>query len=616
MNSAAERLFQRQLAAASGSDGALNSVRLGELVIGAYIESERDRRRTEQAAQVMAIELEEVNVALEHSVADLQAQNLRFGLALDNMANGLALFGSDGRLVVCNRRQREILEMREGQVPPGSPFEQFLRSSPVLSAELINETLRLAGTRVEGEMLQTYLNQRDVRVILRPTADGGTLLSCEDVTERNRALARIAFLAYHDTLTELPNRALLRERLEQALRQGPYAVLCLDLDGFKTINDTLGHAMGDALLREVTARLRRQVRADETLARLGGDEFAAIINGGRAEATAVATRMIETLGTRFAIDGQILNTGTSIGIAVAPDDGQTPEDLLRHADMALYRAKADGRGCYRAFDAGMSAAMQARRGLEQDLRVALAKGQFELHYQSQVQVQDGRVTGFEALLRWRHPERGMIPPDRFIPLAEETGLIVPIGEWVLQEACKEALRWPDTIGIAVNVSPVQLRGSKLHQTVANALHVSGLSADRLELEITETAMLKDRAATLDVMRRLRAIGVRFSMDDFGTGYSSLNYFQSFPFDRIKIDRSFIRNLETDVKSLAIVRAVAGLGTSLGIRIIAEGVETHAQVAILAAEKCCYAQGFLFSRPIPAGQVLRLLESGPQDFQAA
>lgn len=616
MNSAAERLFQRQLAAASGAGGAPDPIRLGELVIGAYTEAEKDRRRTEQAAQVMAIELEEVNVALENSVADLRAQNLRFGLALDNMANGLALFDNHGRLVVCNRRQHELLELREGQVPPGCMFEQFLHSSPVLSADLITETLRLAGTRTEGEMLHTYLNQRDVRLILRPTPDGGTLLSCEDVTERNRALARIAFLAYHDSLTELPNRALLRERLEQALRRGPCAVLCLDLDGFKGINDTLGHAMGDSLLREVTTRLRRQVRANETLARVGGDEFAAVIVGGMAAATAAATRMIETVGAQFSIDGQILNTGTSIGIAVAPTDGQTPEDLLRNADMALYRAKADGRGCHRAFDVSMSTAMQTRQALEQDLRLALAAGQFELYYQSQVRVQDGRVTGFEALLRWHHPERGMIRPDHFIPVAEETGLIVQIGEWVLREACKEALRWPDTIGIAVNVSPVQLRGSKLHQAVADALHVSGLSADRLELEITETAMLKDSAATLDVMRRLRAIGVRFSMDDFGTGYSSLNYFQSFPFDRIKIDRSFIRNLETDGKSLAIVRAVAGLGSSLGIPIIAEGVETRAQVAILAAEKCCYAQGFLFSRPMSASMVLGLLEACRGDIQAA
>ena len=539
-------------------------------------------------------------------MTELQAQNLRFGIALDNMANGLALFGRDGLLVVSNRRQLELLKIPEGQVVAGCTLEQLLRASPVMSDTLVKQRLRLVEAGAEGELLQTLLDERDVRVRIRRTENGGFLTSCEDVTQQNRAASRLVFLAYHDLLTELPNRALLRERLEQRLRQGACAVLCLDLDGFKMVNDTLGHAVGDALLRAVGGRLRNEIRGDETLARLGGDEFAAVIAGDMEEAMTTAARMIERISTPFGINGHVVNISTSIGIAVAPGDGRTPEELLIHADMALYQAKADGRCCVRAFNPAMVDAMHARRSLEQDLRIALAEGQFKLHYQSQVRLKDSSIVGFEALLRWHHPERGWISPNVFIPVAEESGLIVAIGEWVLREACQEAMRWPATVGISVNVSTVQLRGNELFHVVSDTLRSTGLSAERLELEVTETALLNDNAAALEVMQHLRAMGVRIAMDDFGTGYSSLNYLQSFPFDRIKIDRSFVSRLGTDAKAPAFIRAITGLGGSLGVPVIAEGVETVEQMRLLAQEHCGYAQGFLYSRPVPPAQVMRLL----------
>ena len=606
MNYAAARLFDRQLATAIGPTGTADLTRLGELVMDTYADCDHHRRRSRRAAKLTATKLHEVNSALERSVTDLQAQNLRFSFVLDNLASGLALFGEGGLLVVCNRRQLEILEIREGQVSPGRTFEQFLRASPMLSEDMVQERLRLAAAAIDCELRQTLIGAREVKVVLRWTADGGFVMSCDDVTTKNRDASRLAFLAHHDPLTELPNRVLLRQQLERSLQQGPCAVLCLDLDGFEMLNQSLGHAAGDALLRAVGARLLHQIRADETQARLGGDEFAAVIIGDKDTAMATAARMIAVVGTPFGIDDHVVNTSASVGIAVAPTDGRTHEELLIHADMALYHAKTGGRRRVRVFEPSMGEAMRARRNLEQDLRIALAEGQFELYYQSQVSVWDDSVTGFEALLRWHHPERGWIAPDSFIPVAEESGLIVAIGEWVLGEACREALHWPENIGVAVNISTVQLRSGDLFQTVAATLRTIGLPAHRLELEVTETSLLDDNASALDVMQRLRARGVRIALDDFGTGYSSLNYLQSFPFDRIKIDRSFVCRLGEDAKALAIVRAITGLGRSLGIPVIAEGVETVEQLKFLVGEDCGHAQGFLDSRPVPPAQVSHLL----------
>ena len=367
------------------------------------------------------------------------------------------------------------------------------------------------------------------------------------------------------------------------------------------MNDTLGHPIGDALLRRVAERLVKAARRDDLVARLGGDEFAIVqVGAGQPEAAeALAGRLVDLVGRAYVVDGHMLNIGCSVGVALAPEDGDDPDTLLKNADLALYRAKADGRGVFRFFKPDMDAKMQARRSLELDLRRALALKEFDLAYQPQVSAHDGRVTGFEALLRWRHPERGQISPADFIPLAEEIGLINPIGEWVLRSACAEAARWPSDVSLAVNLSPVQFRGAKLASVVTNALAQSGLPAERLELEITEGALLDNTDTVLNMLNTLRSLGVRISMDDFGTGYSSLSYLQKFPFTKIKIDQSFVRSMDESPDCSAIVRAVIALGRSLGMKTTAEGVETEAQRDRIRAEGCTEIQGYLTGRPMTA-----------------
>ncbi|WP_162530401.1 bifunctional diguanylate cyclase/phosphodiesterase [Rhodovastum atsumiense] len=444
----------------------------------------------------------------------------------------------------------------------------------------------------------------------RPLRSVGVVI---DVTERRATEARIAHLARHDALTGLPNRLLFRERLDEALaraqRGGGFGVLCLDLDRFKDVNDSLGHPAGDALLREVARRLQAELRETDTLARLDGDEFAIIQADVHQpqDVTALARRVIEMVGLPCELDGHQLVIGSSVGIALAPADGTDADALLKGADMALYRAKAEGRGCWRFFEPGMDARMQTRRTLETDLRRAMVAREFELFYQPIVEIPSRRVSGLEALLRWRHPERGLVPPDAFIPLAEEIGLIVAIGEWALARACAEATTWAGAPKVAVNLSSVQFASRGLVDAVAAALERSGLDPARLELEITETVMLQETEATLATLRQLKALGVRIAMDDFGTGYSSLSYLQRFPFDKVKIDRCFTRDLEGSRQSKAIVRAVAGMCAGLDMTTTAEGVETEAQFQVLSREGCGEAQGYLFSRPLPAGEIPALME---------
>jgi diguanylate cyclase (GGDEF)-like protein len=419
--------------------------------------------------------------------------------------------------------------------------------------------------------------------------------------------------AHGDPLTGLAGREELHRRICAHLEAGaaePFAVLCIDLDRFKLVNDTLGHPMGDALLRRVAERLVRVARRGDLVARLGGDEFAIVqLGAGQPEAAeALAARIVDMVGRTYVVDGHMLNVGASVGVALAHADGLTAEALLKNADLALYRAKADGRGVFRFFEPDMDARMQARRSLEIDLRRALAMKEFELAYQPQVRVEDGAVTGFEALIRWRHPQRGMVSPADFIPLAEEIGLIAPIGEWVVRTACLEAARWPSTVSLAVNLSPVQFRGAKLVGTITSALAHSGLEAHRLELEITEGALLEDADAALTVLNALRDLGVRISMDDFGTGYSSLSYLQKFPFTKIKIDQSFVRRIDQSADCSAIVRAVIALGRSLGMKTTAEGVETDAQFEHIRAEGCTEIQGYLTGRPMTAEDAAALLRT--------
>ena len=439
------------------------------------------------------------------------------------------------------------------------------------------------------------------------------LVAIVDVTERKQAEARIAYMAHHDALTLLPNRVLFHERLDEALarvrRHGEsLAVHCLDLDHFKGVNDTLGHPIGDDLLKAVAQRLGACLRDSDLVARLGGDEFAIVQSPLRDpnEASALANALIETVSRPYEVRGHEVVVGASIGIALAPADGEAPDALLRNADMALYRAKAEGRGTAHFFEPEMDRRIQARRILELDLRKAFAHGEFELYYQPLINLSSNEVSGFEALLRWRHPERGMVAPAEFIPLAEEIGLIVPLGEWVLRKACSEAVKWPSELKIAVNLSPAQFRSRGVVQAVLTALAYSGLPADRLELEITESVLLGETDVNLATLHQLREIGVRISMDDFGTGYSSLSYLRCFPFDKIKIDRSFVRDLSERPDCLAIIRAVAGLGISLGIATTAEGVETQEQLDRLRAEGCTEVQGYLFSPPRPATELAGLM----------
>lgn len=443
-----------------------------------------------------------------------------------------------------------------------------------------------------------------------------------DITQRRAADARIAHMARHDSLTDLPNRVEFDKRLTQALsRRGKrrrLAVLCLDLDRFKAVNDTLGHAAGDALLVQVTKRLLVNVPADRSLvARIGGDEFVLFVAGaGPEEASVFAADLIDSVGAPYEIDGQEVNIGLSVGIALAPRDGKDPQGLVRTADMALYRAKAEGRGTFRFFDAEMGARIQERRSLEMDLRRALIEGQFQLHFQPLVDVESDSIVAAEALVRWQVDNGRLIPPDEFIPLAEEIGLIVPLGQWILQHACRVAATWPEHVRLAVNLSPVQFRHPGLVSVITSALFNAGLNPDRLELEITEGVLMQNDLPIVNMLHQLKALGIRIALDDFGTGYASLSYLRSFPFDKIKIDRSFVADMEYRAEAAAIVRAVANLGTSLGMTTTAEGIETQAQLDRLRAYGCTQVQGFLLSRPLDAPKFGALLSKDDGNSLAA
>ena len=481
---------------------------------------------------------------------------------------------------------------------------QISRKRAEEQVTLVNVELRRAN-----EDLERRVEERTSRLI-----DANQRLKVE-IADREESQARSQYLAYHDSLTGLGNRLLFKEQLEEALKDvsitpHPLAVLFLDLDGFKAVNDTLGHSIGDLLLKSVAAKLRDILPRTDRIARLGGDEFAILqISAAQpGSSIALAEKIIEVVGQPNSIDGHDVTVGASVGIAVARPGDINTENFLKSADLAMYSAKSDGRGTYRMFDPEMDAIVQARRLLERDMRTALAQDGFRLFYQPLVNLQTKKVTAFEALMRWQHPERGMVPPSDFIPVAEEMGLIVQLGEWALRQACAEATEWPDGICVSVNLSPLQFSKGNLVSSVMSALASAGLPASRLELEITESVLLEKSERNITILNQLRDLGVRISMDDFGTGYSSIGYLRSFPFDKIKIDQSFVRDLLVDEGSLAIVRAIAGLGVSFGMITTAEGVETEEQMRCLNLEGCIEVQGYLYSRPVPADEIVGVLAS--------
>ncbi|KAB2880265.1 MAG: EAL domain-containing protein [Pseudorhodoplanes sp.] len=550
--------------------------------------------------------------------AELSEQNERFNVALENMSQGLCMFDGDRRLVVCNDRYVEIYGLPRDLAKPGTPFrdiiEYRLRTGIFAGDDpqaYLQERLDAIAEGVPSTKIHNLTNKRVIAIAHRPMSNGGWVATHEDITELQRVQEQIAHMAHHDALTDLPNRLLLNERIKalvpRARRNKSFAVLCLDLDRFKNINDTLGHSVGDELLKAVAVRLRACVRETDTVARLGGDEFAIIqvADNQPRDVTVLARRICEVLRRPLTLAEHQVVIDTSIGIAIAPHDGLDATQLLKNADMALYRAKGDGRGVFRFFEAEMDARMRERRRLELSLRAGLERQEFELRYQPLVNIESNEISGFEALLRWNHPERGMVSPAEFIPIAEETGLIVPLGEWVVRTACAQAAQWPAHTKIAVNLSPVQFRSEDLVPSVFRALASAGLAPGRLGLEITEAVLLNHAKSTLEVLNRLREFGVRIAMDDFGTGYSSLSYLRAFPFDKIKIDRSFVSDLAEQQGTGAIIDAVAGLSRSLGIATTAEGVETQAQLERVREAGYTEMQGFLFSPPRTAEEITAL-----------
>ncbi|MDR7035741.1 diguanylate cyclase (GGDEF)-like protein/PAS domain S-box-containing protein [Methylobacterium sp. BE186] len=566
--------------------------------------------------------------ALSTALGDLRASNLRlaeqnrlFEAALSNMVQGLCMFDAAARLVVCNHRYREIF----GLPPEAVQFGMSQRDLCTIlvargcyrrevTVDSLCEGTRLAITADEAAPIHRELaDGRILAVCYRPIEGGGWVSTFEDITERRRNEARIAHMARHDALTDLPNRTALRECGTDLMAEGRHeggqrlAMLALDLDRFKVVNDTHGHGVGDALLRAVAERLCANVRGGDLVARLGGDEFAVMHRVADAQgALTLAERLIAVVSAPYELGDYSVEIGMSVGLALAGAETEDVERLLKNADTALYHAKGAGRGQACLFAAAMDETAEARRTLERDLRAALVSDAFELHYQPLVEAGSGGVRTLEALMRWRHPEQGLISPATFIPIAEETGLIVPLGEWVLNQACRDAATWPAEVGLAVNVSAVQLRHRAFAQTVLLALAASGLRPERLELEITESVLLDDTEANLETLHLLRRTGIRISMDDFGTGYSSLSYLRRFPFDKIKIDRSFVRDAGHLAESGPIIRALVGLGANLGITTVIEGIETPDQLAAVRAEGCDEIQGFLFSPPRPAREVGEML----------
>jgi diguanylate cyclase (GGDEF)-like protein len=548
---------------------------------------------------------------LSMSQSSLLRTSQQLDAALNNMNHGISMFDSQGRLVICNKQYGTMYNLRPDQLAPGALARDILeaRAAAGASPASLNYVAERSAQMSAGKDYCTVDHLRDGRVIAvtHQELDGGGWVTVhQDITAQKRAEAELAHMARYDALTGLANRAMFLEAVNKALsrlaRKGtPFSVLMLDLDRFKAVNDSLGHAIGDSLLRAVGDRLRRLVRDIDVVARLGGDEFAIIQIGDmsqRDQATILANRILTIITEPYDIDGRKIVIGTSIGITLAPQDAEEADALIRRADFALYKAKSEGRSRHRFFEPSMEIEARDRRDLEHDMRSAILRDEFELHYQTLVDVEQRQCCGAEALVRWRHPERGLLFPDQFIGLAEDSDLIVPLGEWILRRACADAAKWPSHLTIAVNLSPAQLKQGNLIEVLDETLRETGLDPGRLELEITETVLMEKSEENLAVLHEIKNLGVSIILDDFGIGYSSMRYLQMFPFDKIKIDKSFTQSMITHADSAAIVSAITGLGRALDVETTAEGVETAEQLVFLRTAGCRFAQGYLFSRPAP------------------
>ncbi len=587
-------------------------------------------QRSVKERDALRSRVHEKNQILKSQEAQLREQNILFDAALNNMSHGLCMFDVNGKLIVSNQRYLELFELDSDRVKPGMTSEELSGLQHVERIETeAQDSPGKSDTRRKGpsgSQSTEMVKIRSGRIVLttrQPLSDGGWVAISEDVTERQAARDRLAYLARHDILTQLPNRIEFRDQMEMLLNRqqvqgGEFAILCLDLDEFKTVNDSLGHPIGDELLRQVADRLRALTDDGELVVRLGGDEFAILTDlpSTAHDADELAQSAIWELSQPFQIADHEIVIGVSIGIAIAKGDGTAGDELFKQADLALYRAKADGRSTHRFFEANMGVAVNDRRELITDLRNAITNEELELYFQPQYTLKDYRISGFEALVRWNHPVRGFVSPGDFIPLAEETGLISQLGEWVLKEACRIAANWPHHLRVAVNLSPRQLRGHAFGPILVDALVSTGLRADRLELEVTESVLLTDSEEVLDALHQAKSLGVKVSMDDFGTGYSSLSYLRRFPFDKIKIDQSFVRSMAYSEDSISIVKAVIELAKNLNMTTTAEGVETRQLLDMLIEIGCTDAQGYYLGRPMPLQKAEELICTGELPSAAA
>ncbi|MBY5321243.1 putative bifunctional diguanylate cyclase/phosphodiesterase [Rhizobium johnstonii] len=618
----AEALFWQQCTQAVTDDGSIDAQRLMDLVIATYRVHESNYDEIERSVETLLRE----NHVLRGNISALgqafDGQKKLFEIILNNLPLGLSVFDADQRLTLSNIRFRQLFDLTAEDLTAGATIADLTAK---MRGRESTKPGRRTGRHSSATAKSSGLRRREwlmddgriIQSMVTILSDGSNISIHADITEDRRAAERITYLAHHDPLTGLPNRIHFREQVDATLAERKpdeqIALVHLNLDRFKSINNTMGVSAGDKILQQVAERVRASAGSENTLARLGSDEFAILQTGKQQpwNVTALAEQIRRELSEPFFHGEKQVELSVSMGIAIAPEDGEETDILLKNAGVALSHAKADGRKRERFFAGEMEAQMQLRHALEADLKAAVENEEFELHYQPLYDLSQRRICGFEALIRWNHPVRGRVPPMDFIPLAEEVGLVVDIGRWVLRRACNDAALWPEGIKIAVNVSAIQFSSSDLTRDVSEALAAAALSPSRLELEITESVLMENLSEVLPILHALKERGIRISMDDFGTGYSSLSYLSSFPFDKIKIDKSFVNDIVDNREAHAIMHAIILLGDALGMRVTVEGVETVEQLALLECEECDEIQGYHISPPRPACDVPHLLSLPPK-----